>query len=313
MENLILLNFLESILGSSSKGSGTNRKFKCPFHDSSTLDKKKLEIDIQTDKNGYNLGHCWVCGAKFKTIRSLLWKLNANKDKFDKLDTIVVRSESDKNENEKFNGLLPDEYVFLPDADPRNIIVKHARHYLKKRGITEDDIFRYQIGFCDDGPYAERIIIPSYDIKGNINFFVGRSFDSESRMKYKFPMVSRDIIPFEMYINWDLPIILCEGGFDMIAIKRNVIPLLGKEIGNNLKKKLILSKVKSIYVVLDNDALKTALEHCSDLLSYGKEVFLIIPEGGKDPSEMGFDKFTKLIQQAKPLNFSTILKLKASI
>jgi DNA primase len=313
MENPILLNFLESILGSSVRGTGTNRKFKCPFHASSTLDKKKLEIDLETDSNGYNLGHCWVCGEKFKTIRSLLWKLNANKDKFDKLDTIVIRGKNEKNEHEKFNGLLPDEYVFLPDADSRNIIVKHARHYLKKRGITEDDIFRYQIGYCDDGPYAERIIIPSYDIKGNMNFFVGRSFEADVYMKYKFPMVSKDIIPFELYINWNLPIILCEGGFDMISIKRNVIPLLGKQISNALKKKLISSKVKTIYVVLDNDALKDAIEHCRDLISYGKEVYLVIPDEGKDPSEMGFDKFTKLIQKATPLTLGKILQLKTTL
>ena len=148
---------------------------------------------------------------------------------------------------------------------------------LKKRGITDDDIFRYQIGYCDDGPYAERIIIPSYDIKGNMNFFVGRSFEADVYMKYKFPMVSKDIIPFELYINWNLPIILCEGGFDMISIKRNVIPLLGKQISNALKKKLISSKVKTIYVVLDNDALKDAIEHCRDLISYGKEVYLVQP------------------------------------
>ena len=255
-----------------------------------------------------------MCGVKFKSIRSLLWKLNASKDKFAKLDTIIVRDRSnDKNEYEKFDGLLPEEYVFIPDADPRSIMAKHARSYLKKRGITEEDIYKYQIGYCDDGPYAERIIIPSYNSKGDINFFIGRSFDTETYLKYKFPMVSKDLVPFEMFINWDLPIILCEGGFDMISIKRNAIPLLGKEINTTLMKKLISPRVKTIYVVLDNDALKTSLQHCNELLSYGKEVYLVLPEGGKDPSEMGFSKFTKMIQQARPLTLSKILQLKTTL
>ncbi len=37
-------------------------------------------------------------------------------------------------------------------------------------------------------------------------------------------------IPFEIFINWNSPIIRCEGMFDAISIKRNAIPLLGKNI-----------------------------------------------------------------------------------
>lgn len=312
MEN-ILSGFLDSVLGASEAASKTNRKYVCPFHVSNPPGKKKLEIDIVTDSEGNNRWACWACGAKGRSVHSLLWKMGAKKSDVEVLDTIVVRNKDHKNEQERFNGLLPEEYLFLPDADSRHIIAKHAIHYLKKRKILEEDIYRYQIGFCDDGPYAERIILPSYDSDGKMNFFVGRSFEAEPFMKYKYPKVSRDIIPFESFINWDLPIILCEGGFDMIAIKRNVIPLLGKTISPSLKKKLISSKVQKIYVVLDTDALKASLAHCEDLISYGKKVYLVIPEDGKDPSDMGFEKFTKMIQKAKPLTMSQIVKLKMTI
>lgn len=315
MQN-ILSGFLDSILGSSEPTSGTNRKYKCPFHDN-TSGSKKLEIDVVTDKDGNNRWACWVCGvsngARGRSIHSLLWKMGANKADLATLDTIVVRNKDKKNETEKFNGILPQEYVFLPDASPKNIIAKHAKYYLKKRGITEEDIYTYQIGFCDDGPYAERIIIPSYDGIGRMNFFIGRSFEPDAYIKYKYPEFSRDIIPFEMFINWDLPVILCEGGFDMIAIKRNAIPLLGKSITNNLKKKLISSGVKKIYVSLDSDALSASLKHCQELMSYGKKVYLVIPEGSKDPSEMGFCDFTRMIQNAKKLNPADMMKIKMGI
>ena len=153
------------------------------------------------------------------------------------------------------------------------------------------------------------VIIPSYDVKGNINYFTGRSFEKEPSVKYRNPTVSRDIIPFELFINWDLPLILCEGPFDAIAIKRNVIPLLGKNIQSNLMKKIVMSSVEKIYIALDRDAQKQALDFCEKLMNEGKEVYLVDMRD-KDPSEMGFAGFTNLIQETYPLTFSGLLEKK---
>lgn len=310
MENM-LSKFLDSVLGSSEKGSTNNRRYKCinPSCPSLIRGKKKLEVCIETDSNGCNPYNCWVCGEiKGKTIKTLLRKAAAPKEAFTQLKRII-KPKDDRDEVEVFTGLLPEEYLFLPDAKPSDIIARHARHYLKQRGITFEDVIKYQIGFCDEGDYSERIIIPSYDANGNMNFFVARSFDPEVRLKYKYPKASRDIIPFEMMINWEVPIVLCEGVFDMIAIKRNCIPLLGKSITPNLMKKIISSHVKKIYIAMDNDALKASLKHCETFIANGLKTFLVeLPE--KDPSEMGFEAFTQLIQTAEPLTLSKIMKLK---
>jgi hypothetical protein len=311
----ILSGFLDNILGPSEKGSSNNMKYRCINTSCQSHDKgkKKLEIQIETDINGNNPYNCWVCGqVKGKTIRSLLWKIKASKDKFDQLSRIIVRTDKDDQDSTVFNGLLPEEYKFLLDCKPTDILAKHARLYLKKRGITEDDIIKYNIGYCDEGKYAERIILPSYDANGNVNFFVGRSFDPEVRLKYKYPEASRDIIPFEIFINWEVPIVLCEGGFDMLAIKRNAIPLLGKSITPKLMKKLIESKIKKVYIALDDDAIKMALKHCQTLMAMGKKVFLV-EMNQKDPSEMGFEAFLQLIQQTEALTESRLLKYKIGL
>ncbi len=83
--------------------------------------------------------------------------------------------------------------------------------------------------------------------------------------------------------------------FDAIAIKRNVIPLLGKTIQSSLMKKIINSAVEKIYIALDKDAIKQSLNFCEKLMNEGKEVYLV-DLADKDPSEMGFVKFTNLIQ-----------------
>ena len=153
------------------------------------------------------------------------------------------------------------------------------------------------------------VIIPSYDAKGQLNYFTGRSFQKDSKVKYRNPSVSRDIIPFELFINWNIPFILCEGPFDAIAIKRNAIPLLGKNIQSSLMKKIVQSSVEKIYIALDKDAQKQALSFCEKLLNEGKEVYLVDLKD-KDPSEMGFEKFIETITETYSLTLSGLLEKK---
>jgi hypothetical protein len=313
METL-LSGLIDQVLGYGEKATKTNRKYHCPFPDCPThgTSKRKIEIDIITDSEGNNRWACWVCGNKGRTIRSLFRKIGATASQLRDLSTIIVRTDRDDQDTEVFDGVLPVEYKFLLDAKKSDILAKHAMLYLKKRGVTEQDIIKYQMGYCEEGPYAERIIMPSFDATGKINFFVGRSFDPEVRLKYKYPQASRDIIPFEMYINWDVPVVLCEGGFDMLAIKRNAIPLLGKSITPKLMKKLVESKIQKVYVALDKDAIAMALKHCETLMSLGKKVFLVEMDD-KDPSSMGFKSFLSLIQQVEPLTTNKLLKYKMSL
>jgi len=156
------------------------------------------------------------------------------------------------------------------------------------------------------------VVIPSYDKDGFLNYYVGRSFDKNAYIKHKLASSTKDIIGFEMYINWDLPIILCEGAFDAMAIKRNAIPLFGKRISDSLMKQIIESNVEKIYLALDEDALKDAFKHAETFLSYGKKVYLI-EMGDKDPSELGFEAFTKLLHKATKLTASILMKKKLAL
>lgn len=313
MEN-VLSGLLDQVLGYGEKATKTNRKYHCPFVDCPThgTSKRKLEVDIITDSEGNNRWACWVCGNKGRTIRSLFRKIGATASQLKDLANIIVRTDREDQDTTQFDGILPAEYKSLLDVKKSDILAKHALLYLKKRGVTEQDIVKYQMGYCEEGPYGERIIMPSFDAAGKINFFVGRSFDPEVRLKYKYPQASRDIIPFEMYINWDVPVVLCEGGFDMLAIKRNAIPLLGKSITPKLMKKLVESRIQKVYIALDKDAIAMALKHCETLINLGKKVFLVEMDD-KDPSSMGFKSFLSLIQQVEPLSINKLLKYKMSL
>ena len=138
---------------------------------------------------------------------------------------------------------------------------------------------------------------------------MARNYNPHSPVKYKNPPMSKDTVPFELFINWSSPLILVEGMFDALAVKRNAIPLLGKHIQRELMKKIVTSEVKKIYIALDQDAQKDALKFCEQLLNEGKEVYLVNMQE-KDPSEMGFSEITKLIQETTPISGYDLMSLK---
>lgn len=315
----ILLNLLESILGTGDKTSKGNYKFHCP---NCHHPKKKLEINIQTNQNKENPWNCWICGNKDnfkgKTIKSLFKKIKVPQSKFNELKYIISPGENiSPNYNSVYELSLPKEYISLSNLDNISkydlIIAKHVINYLKtERKLTKEDIIRYNIGFCSSGKYSNKIIIPSYDGEGKLNFFIGRNYEGEFSGYVNPPIPNDNIIGFEYFINWNLPVILCEGVFDSISIKRNSIPLFGKKISKTLMKKLIQSNIEKIYLALDSDALEDTLINSEMLMHYGKKVY-IVELNGKDPNQIGFEQFTHIIQNTYPLDFKKLYSFKINL
>jgi DNA primase len=305
MVNAVLLGAISSVLGKGKETSGNNYAFECPFCHHK---KPKLEVNLVPNSKGENLWHCWTCNAKGKTLVGLFKKIKVSSEKISEIKSILGFTEKKEEDDSTIIKVeLPKEYKPLINLSRTDIIAKHALQYLKKRGITKDDIQKYNIGYCEEGRYKNMIIVPSYDKDGIINYFIGRSFDKEPQRKYDSPKCNKNaIIGLEYFINWNVPIILCEGIFDAVAIKRNVVPLFGKTIPKALMLKLVEPCVKTVYIALDNDALREAMDYAEELLNVGKDVYLV-ELNDKDPSEMGFENFTKLLHSAQPLTALELL------
>ena len=306
MKEDLLKHLLESILGRSKLARGGDEAvFSCP---SCQHHKKKLTVNLLSQKF-----QCWVCNYKGHRAYQILKKVNAPGIIFSSLKEIDSQynfKQAPKQKVEANTLQLPKEAKPLTNAT--DIMSKHAFHYLSQRGITQQDIVKYNIHYSEEGELKNMAIIPSYDANGFLNYYVGRSFDKNAYIKHKLASSTKDIIGFEMYINWDLPVILCEGVFDAMAIKRNVVPLFGKKISSTLMQKIIESKVEKIYLALDEDALKDAFNHAETFMGYGKRVYLIEMED-KDPSELGFKNFTKLLHNAVELTTSTLMKKRLAL
>tara|TARA_Y100001937_G_scaffold104742_1_gene144977 strand:- start:361 stop:1275 length:915 start_codon:yes stop_codon:yes gene_type:complete len=303
--NFELVSLLEKVLGKSRQKKVDEYSFKCPF---CTHHKKRFRINFTLKKF-----HCFACHAGGHRIGILLRKINApreiTKDVLKILDEYISYSK-DKEENKKYDIALPKEYkpLYVKSELP---VYKHAIHYLTKRGIRISDILRYSIGYCDSGLYSNRIIVPSYDADGKLNYFIARSIFGDG-FKYKNPPMSKDTVCFELLINWNEPIVLCEGMFDAIAIRRNAIPLLGKFPSKTLIKKIIEKNVKKVYVALDNDAVLDAVKLSKFLMDYGINTYLLEMKD-KDPSELGFNNFWKLTDDTKESKFSDLIKKRLNV
>jgi DNA primase len=309
MVNQLLVTLVNSVMGSGKATARNNYAYHCPF---CHHHKPKMEVNLTENREGKNPWHCWACDVRGTTIYSLFKQLKADVSKFTELKSLVKTSKSIKETQVVSSVSLPNEYISLNNVDISGIMARHALAYLNNRHVSKYDIIKYNIGYCKEGLYKNMIIIPTYDADGRLNYFTARSFEKEPYVKYRNPSASRDVVPNEHLINWNVPVILCEGLFDAIAIKRNAIPLLGKNIQSNLMKKIVTSVVDKIYIALDRDAIKQALKFCERLMAEGKEVYLVDMQD-KDPSEMGFENFTKLIQKTVPLTYYDLMEQKLSL
>ena len=298
----IVVSTLSNALGSYSNLRGNELAFYCPF---CNHHKQKLQVNTETQK-----WHCWTCNSGGKKLTSLLKRLDVDRKTISIIREIYGDSHyNPQNEDEgtKVYIQLPKEFISL-NEEPKgfNPEYKHAIHYLNERGITQNEIIKYNIGYCKDGLYSRRVIVPSYNCDGQLNYFVSRSYYSEEKMKYKNPPISKNVICLESQINWNEPIILCEGVFDAITIKRNAIPLLGKFPSKLLVEKIFMSGVSDIIISLDNDAINEALKAAEYFRKQGINVKMMYLKD-KDAAEIGYDKFYEELKKTTEFSSDELL------
>jgi transcription elongation factor Elf1 len=304
--NPLLLRLISSKLGDYKLKSGTNYAFKCPNcrkYNEKHAHKYKLEVDVV--KETYN---CWICGGEYnfrgKSIKSLFRKIDASNSDFNELDKFSNNRQID-DKSDKVRIQLPEEYMFLGDYPKK----PYLSYLFNERGLTECDIYKYQIGFCTEGEYRNRVIIPSFDRNGIINNFASRAIMETKYPHRKQYNSDENVINFELYTNFSEPVIICEGSFDAISIGDNAIPLFGKNISNKLMERIMEDDVPSIYLCLDKDAIKYSIKIAEKMLNLGKKVHLV-ELNGKDPNKIGHEKVRELINSTPILNESEIIRLK---
>lgn len=291
-DNYIILSLVKEFMGR-------------PRHDGE--DRTQFEFNCKSpkcchDHNKFNLSYeaerrifrCWKCSYR-GTVYTLV-KDHGTESQYDKLKLIAPFNENfnvfkthQKIAYDLITCELPIEYKSLTEKY-NTWSYKMAMGYLEERKISSQQIKKYKIGYTENGDRKHRIIIPSYNSLGKINYFEARSFLKQVKKTYMKPDYpdKNDIIFNESNINWDLPVYLVEGVFDMMRIP-NAIPLLGKR-PSELLKSMLLKHNSKVIVCLDEDAIDDAYDIYNELSSLGLDTYFIDMSGKGDLSE-AYEKY----------------------
>jgi DNA primase len=258
--------------------------------------KRKLQVNLESD-----IFHCWVCNWKGGSLLPILRRLgDADPDYLD------YKAEHEKKPKTEAGGKvyetprLPKEFQTLSKASG-TLYYHQAIGYLTQRGVTSEDILDYKMGFCTEGKYADRIILPSFDDMGELNFFVGRAIWTRLTLPYLSGEFDKDIVFNDLLVDWTKPITLVEGPFDAIKAGHNAIALQGKLPSKRLMAK-IHRHMPRTYIALDADASSDALKIATNLVNNGVETLIINwPDGVKDPGELTKAEFDELRRRAIPI------------
>jgi DNA primase len=256
-ENEALVELLEDVLGDHGLHYPNRGQisFNCPVCDDG---RNKHNLEVNYIDNVYK---CWACGDSEGTHGSLgkIFDKYGNK-KQKKLYNVLKPETVVKREKKKKELKLPESFTLFKDSSPVYPVRRQAMNYLKSRGITDEMIEKFGIGFCDKGDHAGRIVIPSYNKKGELNYYIARSWNPMSRAKYKNPEAEKDkIIFWENLIDWKKDIYLVEGAFDGLFLD-NPIPMLGKHMSELLFETIYKNAKANVIICLDGDAWENAVK-----------------------------------------------------
>jgi len=290
------LHFITSIFGPGVVNKGAVA-VTCPKCSKDNPEKKKLIIQLDS-----GLHHCWVCELKGKTLTFTVKKYAP--EKLDMYLRIFESGDYDSApvEEVKEKIELPTDFVPLgPASDSLDPDVQASREYCLSRGLTERDIWYFKLGACSSGKYRRRVIMPSFDADGELNYITARSIDPDSKYKYMNSKAEKKSLIFnEINIDWKKELTIVEGPFDLVKCDRNSVTLLGSGLneGYELFKKIV-SNMTPVVLALDPDAIDKSQKICARLYSYGVRVRVMNVSPFKDVGEMPKQEFLDRKNSAK--------------
>jgi hypothetical protein len=270
MRQEVKLAALRTALHQEGEVRGDEVVFFCPKHGAKAgRTVGQLSVNLKTD--WFN---CWSCGFKSRNLYLLL--VTNGKTPISKQ---YLEEVEDQRRDTRRCLVVETTKVYDPPALPpgfkslsvpsRSPYYTAAMAYMGRRGLGLSDALRWKLGYCDEGEMSGRIIIPSFDEYGELNFVVGRAFyDDPLRYKPWPKHQCKDIVWNDYLVDWTHPVVVTEGPFDAFVAEDNATILQGTILPDSLVRKIVLAGT-DVYFAMDADAFKRQLEYIELFLSYG--------------------------------------------
>jgi len=295
------IEILTQVLGTGQRQGSDEVYFRCPY--CKHPGPPKLAVNLS---RGF---HCWRCDVRGKNIYRLVRKFGNYRQRQQYLEII---GRLDLTEFEKImDGLNEVEEVQTIDLPPEFISLCNRRlplhskrplDYLFSRGIERPEILRWKMGYCKEGRYGGRILIPSFNHNGDIDYYVSRSYVGHKH-KYLNPPCGRDIVFNELSLDWDEPLIIVEGVFDAIVAGDNAVPILGSTLRKESRLfQAIAAHDTPIYLALDPDAERKAHWIIKSLLQYDVEIHKVPIDDYEDIGSMSRETFQQKLELSEQVD-----------
>lgn len=274
------------------KRKGSELTGVCPFHEDT-----KASFHVNLDKKAFN---CFGCGAKgniidfvakkegttLKQSASLVAELcgivadvksssvddseakgrKKNKD----ADVSPIKQPEDKGKVEE--AASEDGFEEPAAISPRvankplgfTLTLDASHSYLKRRGLNDETIERFGLGYCDRGILRGRIAIPIHNERGELLAYAGRLIEDAEKStsgveKYRFPQnFHKSLVLFNLNrVPEDADcIVVVEGYFSVFWLTQcghdNVVALMGTSLSQR-QKELICERFKRVMLFFDGD------------------------------------------------------------
>ena len=305
------LEFFTKVFGKPGKFSdGVNAPFCCP-RCNKNKQKKKFTVRLDND-----ISHCFVCGLKGRNLKSIIREFNNKYLKEYVEDFLNEDSLAEEIEEEEIKLHLPEGFKLLSlELDNNSPDIKAALRYLKERNISERDMWYYKFGISKSNPtYKRRVIMPSVDETGELNFYTARSIDNSDWMKYLNASIDKvDIIFNEVNIDWSKELTIVEGPFDLVKCDNNSTCALGSYISPRSKLfQKIIENQTPIILSFDSDAIDKMMKVAKNLYNYDIRVKILILKGDRDIGDLTKKEFLEVKKTAKIYSPRSMLSHKIS-
>jgi DNA primase len=301
------LSFIKRAFGQYQLSSdGKNIAVSCPK--CKATHKKKLAIQTQTD-----VCNCWVCGLSGRLVSVLIKYKHSFVHEY--ISSFVGKNITLLNDVEERKDIeLPSGFQLLaPLINSSEKNISQAVDYILSRGLTERDMWYFKFGIATEQALQKRVIMPSFDAEGKLNFYTGRALDASAFRKYMNCDVEKKSIIFnELNIDWSRELTLVEGPFDLTKCDDNATCLLGSSLSEDSALfSQIYKHMTPVVLALDSDMVAKSWQRIARMLSsYDIPVKIIELGSFKDVVEMTKKQFLQAKASAKTWDRTDALLMK---
>lgn len=198
---------------------------------------------------------------------------------------------------------LPDEFIPVGQGWKRSDLPA----YFTERDIGPKRAHRYGLGWCKDGYFANRMVVPVTS-NGEVVFFVARYMKAKPPKGVKKTLYPKGAKPGRHLFNYDSAktcerIRIVEGVLDAIHMGKSAVATFGTSLSQYQLELLMRTAASEITIMWDLDALDKARE-LADRLSDLWTVRVVALPDARDPDEHAMEDLLAMEQASPALDTS---------